>query len=122
MIAFNVASILLYGWFLLEFLSKGDFRVPTILSDLYVVVLGFYAGDKEIHRWHHQHQSAYRRGEFFVLGWVATLVLALLIEIIGGAEHGYVVPAKLGFVAGSVVIIFFITEYLKTEYHRKVKE
>lgn len=116
---FNVGTILLFGWFFMEFFTRGQVRVANLTADLYIVVLGFYAGDKEIHRWRHRHRSVKRRGEMFVFGWVATLVFMLLVEVLGGAEHGYRVPVKLGLIAGSVVVIYFITEYLKTEFRQK---
>lgn len=118
---FNVYTIFVWGWVVIEFLSRGATETPSALVNVYLIVLAYYVGDKEIARWHHRHQRVRRRGELFVLGWAATAVLTLLIEILGGEEHGYQVPRQLPLIAGSVVTIYVITEYLKAEYRRRAR-
>lgn len=88
-------------------------------ANLYLITLGYYVGDKEIDRWRHRYHSRNHKGEYFVLGWAVTGGLMLLIEIFGGAEHGYHVPNHVAFVVGSVLVIYFITEYLKSEWRRR---
>lgn len=116
---FNFFTIGLWAWFFFEFITKGGADVPRSLGDIYLLVLGYYAGDKEIHRWRHRHRSVPRRGEYFVVGWAVTLLLMLIIEILDSGEHGYRVPDNMAFVVGGVLVIFFVTEYLKSEFGRK---
>lgn len=116
---YNIGTILLMGWFVLAFLSKGARNVSETIANLYLVVLGFYVGDKEIERWRKQYHSHSRRGEYFVLGWALVGAGMLLIEIFGGAEHGYRVPEHFAFVVGSVLVMYFITVYLKSEHRRR---
>ncbi len=116
---FNIATILLWGWFLWSFLGRGTTIVSKSVVDTYLLILTFYAGDKEIHRWHHKYHPRHRHGEYFVAGWAMTGVLMLAIEILGGHEHGYVLPHELAFTVSGVLIIYFITEYVKTEFRRK---
>ncbi len=118
-IGFNLFTIFLWGWFLLSFLARGRYPVIGAFDDLYLITLTFYAGDKEIHRWRHQLRSIHRRGELFVVGWVATIVAMVCIEILGGAEHGYRVPPGMAGVVAGVVILFLITEYLKSEFRQR---
>lgn len=118
---FNIFTILVWGWFALQFLGRGAPDVPRSLGDLYLLVLGYYAGDKEIRRWRRQHESVRRRGELFVIGWAATIFFMLIIEIFGGAEQGYRVPEDMAFVVGGVFIIYVVTQYLKSEFRRKAR-
>lgn len=119
LLVFNLATILLMGWFVLAFLTKGATGVSATLSNLYLLVLGFYTTDKEIDRWKRQYRSNVRRGEYFVVGWSVIGAVMLLVEIFGGAEHGYWVPDNFAFTAGSVIVIYFITAYLKSEFRRR---
>ncbi len=116
---FNFFTIGLWTWFFLDFITKESTDVPRSLGDIYLLVLGYYAGDKEIRRWRRHHRSVPRRGEYFVIGWAITLMLMLTFEILGGSEHGYRLPDNMTFVVGGVLVIFFVTEYLKAEYKRR---
>lgn len=117
-IGFNIATILLWGSFLLAFLWKNSFVVPWSLVDLYLIVLVLYSTDKEIRRWRHDHHSVNHRGEAITFGWAATYVLMLGVQVLGG-EFSYTVPPHMGLATGGVVLIYIITQYLKAEYHRK---
>lgn len=117
-VGFNVGTILFLGAFILAFLTKQAFEVPWSIVDLYLILLMFYATDKEIRRWRHKHTSAKHRGEYITIAWAAAIVLMVLIEIFGGAKRGYIVPSHMPLAVGGVIIIFFITQYLKSEYHR----
>lgn len=117
-IGFNVASLLLLGAFILNFLLKNPYEIPWSLIDLYLILLIFYASDKEIRRWRHQHQSVSHRGEYMTLTWIGTIVFMLLIEVLGGAERGYRVPHHMPLAVGGIAIIYFVTQYLKSEYRR----
>lgn len=117
--SFGAFTIVLWAWFVIEFVTRGAAHVPGALAELYLLILVFYAGDKELHRWHHRHAPSRRRGEAFVYGWVVTGLAMLLIERIGGARWNYVVPQDVGLVVWSVVVIYVITEFLKREFHRR---
>lgn len=119
---FNLATIGLYGWTIIEFLTRGASPVPGIMSDLYLLLLAIYAGDKEIKRWHDRHRSVRRRGELFVFGWIGLAVFTLLIELNGGRDAGYVIPRELPLITGGVVIIYIATEYLKFEFKKRKRQ
>ncbi len=118
-IAFNLATILLWATFVYGFFVRNAIEVPWSVVEIYLLVLTYYAGDKEIRRWHHSHRSRKYRGEFMVVGWVATLVLTFLAETIGGGLYSYTVPAHLPLTVGGVVAVYLVTEYLKAEYRKE---
>lgn len=118
-ISFNIYTIVLWGWYIVSFFTKEALHVPRTLVDAYLLILTYYAGDKEIHRWRHQHSTTRRRGEFFVAGWVTVLIMVVVIDLLGGAGHGYHMPDYLPFTVGVVVVIYLITRYLKTEFCHK---
>ncbi len=117
--AFNIATILLMVGYVIEFLTRNRFNVPNAVSEVFLLVLVFYAGDKELHRWHHKNGGSDRRGELFVLVWVVLGITMYILESMGGGVLGFTVPHDLGMVVWSVIIIFVITEYLKLEFHKK---
>lgn len=116
--AFNVATLLLMAAYVVEFVTKSRIVVPDAVAEVFLLVLVFYAGDKELHRWHHKDSGPNRRGELFVLIWVVLGVTMYILESMGGGTLGFTVPHDLGMVIWSVIIIFVITEYLKSEFHR----
>lgn len=117
-LAFNVATLLLMIAYVTEFLTKNRFAVPNAIAEVFLLVLVFYAGDKELHRWHHHKKGSNRRGELFVLAWVVLGITMYVLESVGGGVLGFTVPGDLGLVVWSVIVIFVITEYLKAEFHR----
>lgn len=118
-IGFNVYTALLWAWYVVTFLTKGALEMPRPFVDLYLIVLTFYAGDKEIRRWRRQHFSSTKIGELVVGGWITTFVIVAAVELAGGASRGYRIPEGLELIVGVVVAIFVITEYLKTEFRKK---
>lgn len=118
-ITFNFATILLWATFVYGFFMRNAIEVPWSVVEIFLLVLTYYAGDKEIRRWHHSHRSRKYRGEFMVVGWVVTLVLTFLAEIFGGGLYGYTVPTHLPLTVGGVVAIYLVTEYLKAEYRKE---
>lgn len=118
-VIFNSFTILLWGWFALEFFTRRETLVPPNLGNIYLIALAFYAGDKEIRRWRHDHRSKKQRGEYIVMAWVAAILIMVMIEIFGGFDYGYRVPKDMPLVVGSVVVIFFLTQYLKTEFENR---
>lgn len=97
----------LFVWFLLvlEFLTKGNYRLSTILVTLYLILLTFYASDKEIRRWRRKLERK-RKGEIFVYLWILTLVGIVAFYIFGGQKKGYTTPGKLPTITGAVLIIY----------------
>jgi len=87
--AFNIATALLMAWYVVEFISKERWRVPNTLAEIFLLILVFYAGDKELHRWHHRHKGSNRHGELFVLAWVVLGATMYVIESIGGKTFGF---------------------------------
>lgn len=116
---FNVFTIFLWGWFVLEFFSRRAVVASATIGNLYLLILGYYAAEKEIRRWQHRLRSVKHRGEFFVLGWTLTGLTMLVVEVFGGAEHGYRVPQQLPLVVGSVLVVFLVSAYLKSESRRR---
>lgn len=114
-LGFNLATILLAGWNLLEFLTRGATQVTETTTQLYLIVLAVIIGDKEVARWHGHHRSARRRGEFFVIGWALLLLGMVVVEMVGGAEHGWVVARQMPITAGTVVVVWLLSAYLKAE-------
>lgn len=117
-IAFNITTIFLWGVFVYAFFTKQSIEIPWSVVDLYLLVLTFYATDKEFRRWRHEHRSTRSRGEYITIGWAATLLFMFGAEIAGGGRYGYSVPPHMSLAVGGVVIIYFITQYLKAEFGR----
>lgn len=115
---FNIFTIVLWAWFVVEFVTKGSFAVLNILAEIYLLILVFYAGDKELHRWHHRLSRRQRRGELLVYAWTVLGMATYAIEQVGGGRAGLAVPHDLPLVVWSVIIIYIITEFLKSEFHR----
>lgn len=118
-VGFNLATILLWGAFVYAFISKQGITIPWSVVDLYLLVLTFYAADKEIRRWRHAHRSTQHRGEYITFGWVVTIAFMLGVEVAGGGSAGYAVPSHMGLAVGGIVILYFITQYLKAEYEQR---
>lgn len=118
-IGFNIATILLWGSFVYAFFGKQALTIPWSVVDLYLLVLTFYAADKEIRRWRHTHSSTQHRGEYITFGWVVTIAFMLGVEVAGGGPAGYSVPSHMGLAVGGIVILYFITQYLKAEYEQR---
>lgn len=118
-ILFNIATIVLWGAFVYAFLSRNAIEISWTVVDLYLIVLTYYAGEKEILRWRNKYRSVRRRGEYFVVGWVVTMFVMIMVEVMGGSEHGFTVPPHMGLATGGAFLIYLITTYLKTEYKRK---
>ncbi len=116
---FDIGTIVLMGWFALSFFTNGATAVSKSVADIYLLILTFYAGDKEIHRWHHHYNPRHQHGEYFVYGWIGMLLMMVGIEIFGGAEHGYHLPHEMVFVVVSTVVIYVITEYIKSEFRQR---
>lgn len=116
---FDAFTVVLFVWVFVDFFSKGRFAVPSAVAGVYLVVLAYYAGDKEIRRWRKKHRSTKRRGELFVYAWIVAGLLLFLAERLGTASSGFFVPRQLPYIVGSVSAIFVITEYLKAEFRKQ---
>jgi len=103
LIIFDVFTTVLFVSMFAEFFSKGMIVVPPAVAGIYLVVLAYYAGDKEIRRWRKRRKPSKRKGELFVFAWMGVTLLLFLIERLDGA----------------VTVIFVITEYLKSEFRRR---
>jgi len=89
------------------------------MTSLYLIILTYYASDKEIRRWRKK-IIRHRHGEIFVYLWLLTLIFIVFFYIISGKEKGYQIPSDLPTIAGSVLIIYIITDYLKEEFRKKI--
>jgi hypothetical protein len=119
LILFDVYTVIIWLLLLVEFLGRGVFETPAVLISLYLIVLTYYASDKEIRRWRLKQKFGRRRGEIFVFLWVITLIAVVAYYILGGEEKGYNISGSLLTVAGAVAIIYMITDYLKEEFSRR---
>jgi len=118
-VLFDLYTIFIWLWLILELITKEKTQLPNILSILYLTVLLFYASDKEVRRWRKKSQFGRRKGEIFVFLWVLTLVVAVLIYLGFGKERGYIIPKDLPTIAGTTMIVYIITDYLKEEFSKK---
>ena len=112
---FDIYTVVVWIWLVSAFLSKGHFDMPEFVSTLYLLILAFYVGDKELRRHRKKYTSRLRKGEYFVYLWGLTLVLAVGFYAWGGSSLGFRIPRELPTVSGTVLILYFITEYLKKE-------
>jgi len=117
-LAFNIFTVLYLGMILVEFLMKGEWVAPNALADLYLLILVYVAGDKEIRRWRKKYIARSRHGEIFVLAWSVLTAAILVVEVLGGTKAGYRMPHDLPLVVGGVLAIYIITEYLKAEFRK----
>jgi hypothetical protein len=108
---FDAYTIFIWGWLILEFVTKSSLRMPTSLTTVYLVVLGYYVGDKEIHRLRKRYSSRQLHGERFVLLWIVTLIAIASISTF--QHNGYHMPGDLPVVTACVLVFWLATEYLK---------
>lgn len=118
LIAFDGLTLVIWAWLMLEFITRGWTHVPLWASTIYLVLLTFYATDKEVRRWR-RHYRGQRHGELFVGLWVVTFVVLFLLLQVAGIDSGYSIPPELATVSGSVVVIYVVTDFLKDEFHRR---
>jgi len=118
LILLDLYTIFIWFWILIEFISKGSYSLPSILATLYILVLTFYASDKEIRRWRGG-ITGERRGEFFVFLWILSFILIVGYYLFFGQREGYEIPRQLPSIAGAVMVIYVITDYLKKEFKGK---
>ncbi len=121
LVIFDVFSLLVWAMLLAEFFTKGRFHVSIAVSSIYLLILAYYVGDKELRRWRKKYYSKLRHGEYFVYLWGMTLFAIVGYYVWGGREAGYLIPGELPTVAGSVIILYFLTEYLKEGTIKKDK-
>lgn len=119
LISFDVLTFIVWAWLVAEFLTKERVSIPTWFSSAYLLILVFYVTDKEIRRWRKQYSSRYRKGEYFVFLWGLTLAAIVAFSVWVGNHIGYKIPPELPTIAGAVLILYIITEYLKEEFKKK---
>lgn len=111
---FDVLTFIVWGWVLLDFLTKAVISLPLTVSTLYLLILAYYVGDKEFRRWRKKYRSHTRRGEYFVFLWSLTMIAIVAYYVWGGKDVGYHIPQELPTISGSVLILYILTEYLKS--------
>jgi len=116
---FDIYTLLIWAWVILEFITKAETQLPSILSILYLTILFFYASDKEMRRWRKRIALGNRKGEVFVYLWTLTLVVIVLLYLTFGKDRGYLIPKELPTIAGTVMLVYIITDYLKEEFRKK---
>ena len=118
LILFDVFTMFIWFLLILEFFTKGNIYLPTVLTSAYILLLTFYASDKEIRRWRKKLKRQ-RRGEVFVFVWIMTLIIVVSFYLFYGEKAGYVIPGDLATITGSVVIIYIITDIFKEEFQKR---
>jgi hypothetical protein len=113
LILFDAFTVVVWVWLVATFLMKGKFDMPEFVSTLYLLILAFYVGDKEIRRHRKKYSSHFRKGEYFVYLWGLTLVVIVGFYAWGGNNRGFVIPRELPTVAGTVLVLYIVTEFLK---------
>ncbi len=91
-LGFNAATIMLMIRYVVENLTKNRFEAPNAITEVIMLMLVFYAGDKELHHWHHHKRGSNRRGELLVIVWAVLGITMYVIESMGGVVHGLAVP------------------------------
>ncbi len=119
LLLFDVFTLVIWAWLVLDFFSKGQYQVPLAASSIYVMVLAFYVGDKEIRKWRRKYFNRFRHGEYFAYLWGITLLFMLGYYVWGGKDRGFHLPTELPTIAGSVLLLYFLTEYLKEGIKKK---
>jgi carbon starvation protein CstA len=112
---FNFYTLLVWAWLMIEFLTKEQFKLPTLLPTLYCTIVASYVGDKELQRKRKHFTSRRLHGELFVVLWVISLIIITSVVTFGGDSNGYRIPPDLPIVTGTVLILYILTEYLKQE-------
>ncbi|MFA5070335.1 MAG: hypothetical protein WC528_03560 [Patescibacteria group bacterium] len=118
---FDVFTVIIWFLLLLEFFTREVIYLPTVLTSAYILLLTFYASDKEIRRWRKKLRGE-RHGEFFVFLWMLTLILILSFYLFYGQKVGYIIPRDLATITGSVFVIYIITDIFKEEFQKKIKK
>ena len=118
LILFDIFTMFIWFLLILEFFTRGEIYLPTVLSSAYILLLTFYASDKEIRRWRKKLKRQ-RRGEVFVFVWIMTLIIVVSFYLFYGEKAGYVIPGDLATITGSVVIIYIITDIFKEEFQKR---
>lgn len=113
LILFDVFTLIVWSWLVIEFITKEKIVLPELISTLYLLILASYVGNKEIKRGQKRYFPRWRKGEYFVYLWGLTLVIIVAWYIWGGNRLGYLIPRELPVVAGSVLILYIFTEYHK---------
>lgn len=114
LLLFDGLTLIVWGWIMLDFLTQARFEVPLYISTVYLLILAYYVGDKEIRRHRRTYFSRTRKGEYFVYLWGLTIIGIAAYYVWGGNRAGYHIPQELPSIAGSVLILYILTEYLKT--------
>lgn len=114
---FNGYTLFIWLWLCLDFFTLGRFFFPSFLASFYLIILAYYATDKEIRRWRNKLEGR-RHGEVFVYLWVLTLAALVMFYIASGRAEGYRISPELPTIAGTVMIIYIITDYLKKEFRK----
>lgn len=118
LLLFDAYTLVVWLLLVLEFFTRNKVFLPTIMTTLYLIILTFYASDKEIRRWRHRLKRA-RRGEIFVLLWVLTLITVVAFYLYCGKKSDYSISGDLLTITGSVMVIYIITDILKEEFQKK---
>src|SRR5262245_36386757 len=104
-------TTLLWGEALLETVTRGALHAPTSLADLYLTLMGAYAGTGEVQKWLQKTPAdpaqdpwleRANKGGFFVALWLAILVGVHLWQL---RDHTVLMPVDLKPVATGVVVI-----------------
>ncbi|PIY95433.1 MAG: hypothetical protein COY66_06885 [Candidatus Kerfeldbacteria bacterium CG_4_10_14_0_8_um_filter_42_10] len=119
LMAFDIFSFIVWFWMVLEFLTKERFVLPELIPTFYLLILASYVGDKELRRWRKKYSSRWRKGEYFVYLWGLTLVAIVAWCNWQGNGQGYLIPHNLPVVAGSVLILYIFTEYVKENTQKR---
>jgi hypothetical protein len=115
LLAFDFLTLLLIFWFIVSFITKSTVAVSEAIANVYLIILGYYVGNKEFERWRKRFHKNERRGEYYVAGWLLISMLMFAIEELGGRTRGFLVPHYLTFVVGGVTVMYVVTEILKSE-------
>ncbi len=116
---FNVFTLIIWAWMVLEFFFSKTQHLPASLTALYLTLVGVYVGDKEYQRLRRRFSSRNRRGELFVLLWLITLIGIAAFLGFGGNSNGYHMPQDLPIISGTVLVLWLTSEYLKGQTHHR---
>jgi len=114
MMPFLVAlTTLLWGEAVLEAMTSGAMVAPTSLADLYLTMMGAYAGAGEVQKWLQKYPQnpaddpwfeRAQKGGTFVALWMTLLIAVHLWQLY---DHTVVMPINLKPITTGLVVIFF---------------
>lgn len=113
----NLWTFLTLAFIILDFFSYHQYSDSTsLISTIYITVLGIYASSKEFDRWRHQYQSKSYLGELSAVLWTVVIVILLIISLV---NKKYLLNVETATTYVIVLGILIITNKSKSLYEKR---